>query len=148
MICELVLLSDSQYLHQPLISCIRSILATPFVRFSFACLSSIWIVRLFASESATAFGRVLDMVCSIQPYGYERSDWIVRSGFWSGESDSEIITLDSGWVLDGIVGISRVIFHWIDPLIRRISGSTGGVLIWRVFEMLSRIFFHSRTVIV
>jgi hypothetical protein len=62
----------------------RSILASPSERFLVAAHRSISIPSIDAYLSAIAFGSVLDIVCSIQPYGYSMSAESVRSGSLSG----------------------------------------------------------------
>jgi hypothetical protein len=76
---------------------------------------------------ATAFGIVLDIVCSIHPYGYDIIDSIVFSGFWRGLSDIDIVALESGLVLVFIVGISIVVPVFIKPDTRTRSLTTGGL---------------------
>ena len=102
--------------------------------------------RSFASFIATALGIVLDIVCSIHPYGYEIIDAIVFSGFWRGLSDIDMVALESGLVFGLATGIVIIVPVFVRPATRIVSRSTGGLLIWIVLVMLSSIVHLSRIV--
>lgn len=138
----------SQYTHQPLQCCIRRIFSRPILVFSRALFRSM-IVPIFSErESAITLGNVEEIVCSMHPYGYWRSELIAPTSSVAYEVDRLILTHE---VLGSL--FSRVLFA-IFPIndvpvkisIRREILPTKGVSGIRiVLVTLSRSFHFSRS---